>query len=181
LFPGLRQGAGPGKIQLGVLLRHSLENTDERVRTSKPVTPAFLYAALLWSSVEEAVREYVERGDPEYVATMRAAEDAISEQAQRTAIPRRFSAVTRQIWLLQTRFAKTRGKRWKRLLYEDRFRAGYDFLLLRAKEDPSLESLCEFWTRAQEEMETPPAAAKSGAGRRDRPRRRYRRRAPSTG
>ena len=181
LFPGLRQGAGPGKIQLGVLLRHALENTDERVKTSKPVTPAFLYAALLWSRVEEAVREFVERGDPEYVATMRAAEDAIAAQAQSTAIPRRFSAVTRQIWLLQTRFAKTRGKRWKRLLYEDRFRAGYDFLLLRAKEDPSLEPLCEFWTRAQEEMETPPAAARSGAGRRDRPRRRYRRRAPSTG
>ena len=181
LFPGLREGAGPGKIQLGGLLRHALENTDERVRSSKPVTPAFLYAALLWSNVEEAVREYVERGDPEYVATMRAAEDAISAQAQRTAIPRRFSAVTRQIWLLQTRFAKTRGKRWKRLLYEDRFRAGYDFLLLRAKEDPSLEPLCEFWTRAQEEMETPPAAARKGTGRRDRPRRRYRRRAPSTG
>ena len=181
LFPGLRPGAGPGKIQLGGLLRHALENTDERVRSSKPVTPAFLYAALLWSNVEEAVREYVERGDPEYVATMRAAEDAISAQAQRTAIPRRFSAVTRQIWLLQTRFAKTRGKRWKRLLYEDRFRAGYDFLLLRAKEDPSLEPLCEFWTRAQVEMETPPAAARKGTGRRDRPRRRYRRRAPSTG
>jgi len=75
----------------------------------------------------------------------------------------------------------SRGKRWKRLLYEERFRAGYDFLLLRAKEDPSLEPLCEFWTAAQEGMETPPAASRRPAGRRDRPRRRYRRKAPSVG
>ena len=181
LFPGLRRGAGPGKIQLGAVLRHTLENTDERVRTSKPVTPAFLYAALLWSSVEERAREYVDGGDPEYVAIMRAAEEAIAAQARRTAIPRRFSAVTRQIWLLQARFGKTRGKRWKRLLYEDRFRAAYDFLLLRAKEDPSLEPLCEFWTQAQEGLEQPPAAANERAGQRDRPRRRYRRRPRSTG
>jgi poly(A) polymerase len=181
LFPGLRRGAGPGKIQLGAVLRHALENTDERVRISKPVTPAFLYAALLWSGVEERAREFTERGDPEYVAVMRAAEEAITAQVQRTAIPRRFSAVTRQIWLLQARFTKTRGKRWKRLLHEERFRAAYDFLLLRAKEDPSLEPLCEFWTEAQEGMEQAPVAKGGGAGQKDRPRRRYRRRPRSTG
>ena len=181
LFPGLKEGAGPGKILLGGVLRHALESTDERVRTGKPVTPAFLYAALLWTGVEEQARRFVARGDPEYVAMMRAAEDAISVQVQRTAIPRRFSAVTRQIWLLQTRFNKTRGKRWKRLLYEERFRAGYDFLLLRAKEDPSLDALCEFWTRAQDGAEAKAAGGNESAKRRDRPRRRYRRRAPSTG
>ena len=181
LFPGLPRGNAPGKVQLGSLLRHALENTDERVRISKPVTPAFLYAALLWSSVEGRAAHYAGQGDSDYVAMMRASEEAIADQARRTSIPRRFSAVTRQIWLLQTRFTKTRGKRWKRLLYEERFRAGYDFLLLRAKEDPSLEPLCEFWTAAQEGMETPPAASRRPAGRRDRPRRRYRRKAPSVG
>ena len=88
-----------------------------------------------------------------------------------TAIPRRFSAVTRQIWTTQPRFAKTRGKRWRRILHEPRFRAAYDFLLLRALEDPSLKELCEFWTKAQEGMDfTPPARSRS-----QRPRRRYRR------
>jgi len=181
LFPGLPRGSGPGKVQLNGLLRHSLENTDERVRTGKPVTPAFLYAALLWGSVEQRASQYVSEGDPEYVAMMRAAEEAIGEQVQRTAIPRRFSAVTRQIWLLQTRFNKTRGKRWKRLLYEDRFRAGYDFLLLRAREDSSLEPLCEFWTEAQQDVDIPSVADRGRTARRDRPRRRYRRRAPSAG
>jgi poly(A) polymerase len=177
LFPGLGQGAGRGKVRLGGVLRHALENTDERVRSDKPVTPAFLYAALLWSTVEQRAARFAEQGDPDYVAMMRAAEEAIGEQVRRTAIPRRFSAVTRQIWLLQTRFTKTRGKRWKRLLYEERFRAGYDFLLLRAKEDPSLQPLCEFWTEAQQSAEMPAAAAAGTAERRDRPRRRYRRRA----
>jgi poly(A) polymerase len=179
LFPGLRGGAGPGKVQLGALLRHALENTDERVQAAKPVTPAFLYAALLWSSVEERWRDLISQGDSEYVAMMRAAEEAIGAQIQMTAIPRRFSAVTRQIWMLQTRFAKTRGKRWKRVLLEERFRAGYDFLLLRAKEDPSLGPLCEFWTEAQVGVEFP-APERNARTRRDRPRR-HRRRGQSTG
>ena len=65
LFPGLPKGAGPGKMQLGGVLRHSLENTDERVRTEKPVTPAFLYAALLWSEVEQRASHYASQGDPD--------------------------------------------------------------------------------------------------------------------
>ncbi len=180
LFPGLARGSGPGKIQLGTLLREGLENTDERVRLSKPVTPAFLYATLLWSQVEERARRYRDKGDSEYVAVMRAAEDAIAAQAQRTSIPRRFSAVTRQIWMLQVRMTKTRGKRWKRLLHEDRFRAGYDFLLLRAIEDPSLKPLCDFWTQAQEQAPEQEAPRRRGPEGRDRPRRRYRRRASSS-
>ena len=178
LFPGLHRGAGRGKVQVGTLLRHALENTDERVRAAKPVTPAFLFAALLWAPVEARAREYVEGGDTDYAAMMRAAEEALAVQARRTSIPRRFSAVTRQIWMMQARFTKTRGKRWKRLLYEERFRASYDFLLLRARDDASLEPLCAFWTEAQVGVELPAAEKKPEAGR-GRPRRRYRRRAPA--
>jgi poly(A) polymerase len=178
LFPGLRKGSGAGKIHLGVVLRKTLENTDERIRNSKPVTPAFLFAALLWQPVSETAGRLAEQGDSDYNAMMKAAEEAISAQAVRTSIPRRFSAVTRQIWVMQTRFKKTRGKRWKRLLHEQRFRAGYDFLLLRAQEDPSLEPLCEFWTKAQEGIDFSRRGA-AGAEPRNRPRRRYRRRTQS--
>jgi poly(A) polymerase len=178
LFPGLRRGAGRGKVQVGQLLRHALENTDERVRTGKPVTPAFLFAALLWAPVEARFREYVEGGDTEHAAMLRAADEALAAQARRTSIPRRFSAVTRQIWMMQSRFPKTRGKRWSRLLHEERFRASYDFLLLRAREDAELEPLCAFWTRAQEGMAVPAVESKPEV-RRGRPRRRYRRRAPA--
>ena len=115
-------------------------------------------------------------GETEYMAILNASEDVIFTQSRRTAIPRRFSVVTRQIWLMQARFTKTRGKRWKRLLYEQRFRAGYDFLLLRAKEDPELQPLCEFWTEAQKNMPARPRDDRRRTVTRDRPRGRYRRR-----
>jgi poly(A) polymerase len=80
---------------------------------------------------------------------------------------------------MQARFKRTRGKRWKRLLHEQKFRAAYDFLLLRALEDPSLEPLCEFWTKAQEGVDFSRNRAADKEVRRNRPRRRYRRRAPT--
>ncbi len=177
LFPGVKKGSGRGKIQIGTVLTKTLENTDDRVRSGKPVTPAFLIAALLWQPVSDRTRELVEQGETEYDAMMRASEEVIVRQGQSTSVPRRFSAVTRQIWIMQIRFNRTRGKRWKRLLHEQRFRAGYDFLLLRATEDPSLEPLCEFWTKAQEGMDYSMNAYKNKAEPEPRPRRRYKRRA----
>jgi poly(A) polymerase len=176
LFPGLKKGSGPGKVQIGVLLRKTLENTDERVRQHKPVTPAFLIAALLWQPLSQRTEELVSQGESEYNAMMKASEEVISVQAMRTSVPRRFSAVTRQIWMLQIRMKRTRGKRWKRLLYEQRFRAAYDFLLLRAEEDSELKPLCDFWTEAQKGMDFSEISARHGGpdGRRsprDRPRR----------
>ncbi len=180
LFPGLPRGSTRGKVRIGTILRKALENTDERIRMSKPVTPAFLFAALLWQPVAEQTSALVKQGESEYNAIMRAAEDAIATQTRSTAIPRRFSAVTRQIWVMQFRFSRTRGKRWKRLLHEQRFRAAYDFLLLRAVEDPSLEPLCEFWTKAQDGIDFSTRRFDRADVNRRRPRRRYRRRAPSS-
>ena len=171
LFPALKKGNGPGKVQMGPMLKKALENTDDRVRESKPVTPAFLFAALLWQPARDRAQALAGKGESEFNAMMLASEEVIAAQVGSTAIPRRFSAVTRQIWTTQPRFAKTRGKRWRRILHEPRFRAAYDFLLLRAYEDPSLTELCEFWTKAQEGMDfSLPARS-----RQERPRRRYRR------
>lgn len=179
LFPGLPKGAGTGKIRIDPVLRKTLENTDHRVKKGLPVTPAFLFAALLWQPVRTKAEKLMEAGETEYLSIMNAAEEAIAVQCRVTAVPRRFSAVTRQIWVMQARFRKTRGKRWKRLLYEQRFRAGYDFLLLRADEDPSLQPLVEFWTQAQEGVDLSRGRERNSDSRHDRPRRRYRRR-PST-
>jgi poly(A) polymerase len=180
LFPGMPAGSGPGKVQLGDVLQKTLVNTDDRVRRELPVTPAFLFAALLWEPARSGAEKRMAAGETEFMAMLNAGEDAIAEQSVRTAVPRRFSAVTKQIWTLQVRFKKTRGKRWKRLLYEQRFRAAYDFLLLRAEEDPSLEPLCTFWTDAQKGIDFSHShAGKKGTRRRSR--RPRRRRATSTG
>jgi len=180
LFPGIKKGSGKGKIQIGVVLRQTLENTDDRIKQGKPVTPAFLFAALLWQPLADRSKALVESGETEYNAMMSASEEVILTQVQITAVPRRFSAVTRQIWSMQVRFNKTRGKRWKRLLHEQRFRAGYDFLLLRAIEDPTLEPLCEFWTTAQEGIDFSKNSFNRPNEGRQRPRRRYKRRSPSS-
>ena len=88
-------------------------------------------------------------GMQEYLALGQAADEVMSEQVKRTAVPRRFSVITRQIWTMQPRFVHTHGRRAKSLMGERRFRAAYDFLLLRAEEDESLKGLSEHWTKAQ--------------------------------
>jgi poly(A) polymerase len=149
LFPVLENGEKPGQIETGPLLWRALENTDLRVREEKPITPAFLFAAFLWQPLKQRAALLVEDGVTEYDAVMIAADEIFSEQSRAIAVPRRFSAITKQIWTLQRRFNRTSGKRWKRIFNEDRFRAGYDFLLLREAEDPELKKLGEFWTKAQ--------------------------------
>jgi len=149
LFPGLEESGKTGKIVIDPILMKTLENTDARIAEGKPVTPAFLFAAVLWKPVSERTEQLVADGLTAYDACMQAADEVFALQAQTTAVPRRFSAVTKQIWTLQPRFFKTKGKRWTRLLGEQRFRAAYDFLLLRAQQDPELVPLGEFWTQAQ--------------------------------
>lgn len=157
LFPVLPRSGQPGTVAVGQLLRAALENTDQRVAGGKPVTPSFLLAALFWQPVRKGADQRIAAGQSEYDALMNASEDVFHAQSQRTAIPRRFSSVSREIWAMQSRLARTKGKRWARILQEPRFRAAYDFLLLRAIEDPQLESLSRFWTEAQKGV--PPVAA----------------------
>jgi poly(A) polymerase len=150
LFPSIRQDGSGGRIHTGILLEKALQNTDMRIVQEKPVTPAFLFAALLWEPVQRHSAVLEEKGLPAHEALLVAADDVFLRQAGATAVPRRFSAVSKQIWAMQPRFLKTSGKRWKRIFGEQRFRAAYDFLLLRVEEDPSLAELAEFWTTAQE-------------------------------
>jgi poly(A) polymerase len=126
-----------------------MQNTDHRISIEKPVTPAFLIAALLWHPVKERAEALMAGGMPEIAALGQAADEVMANQVQRTAIPRRFSVISRQIWTMQPRFNNKHGRRAKSLMSERRFRAAYDFLLLRAVEDPSLKSLCDHWTEAQ--------------------------------
>ena len=104
------------------------------------------FAARSWAKA----RALMDKGESMHDALLLASDPAFEKQARRTAIPRRFSAVARQIWVMQARFHRTRGKRAKKILSDRAFRAAYDFLLLRAALDPELEPLAEFWTEAQE-------------------------------
>ncbi|MEJ8568447.1 polynucleotide adenylyltransferase PcnB [Elongatibacter sediminis] len=180
LFPVLPESDKPGGVIIGPLLKAALENTDQRIAEEKPVTPAFLLAALFWLPVKAGTERRMAAGESEHEAILNAAEEVFYAQSRRTSVPKRFTAVAKQIWAIQPRFAKTSGKRWTRIFREPKFRAAYDFLLLRAVEDPALEELGAFWTQAQESrpMEAPaPAPSGPRKRRRRRPRSRNRKRA----
>ncbi|ADE14242.1 poly(A) polymerase [Nitrosococcus halophilus Nc 4] len=131
-------------------LVQALSNTDTRIEEGKPVTPAFLFAALLWEPTRKLTERYQQEGIPGAQAMRKAAEVVLANQAVHVALPRRFSLPMREIWYLQPRFAYRRGKRPLRLLQHPRFRAAYDFLLLRAQSGEELEELCQWWTKIQE-------------------------------
>lgn len=149
LFPVLEASGGEGKAKLHPIMQRAMKSTDDRIRRDLSVTPAFLIAALLWGPVEARAERYRADGASPFQAMERAGDEILSLQVQRTAVPRRFSSVTRQIWINQVRLTRTRGKRAMSILHQPRFRASYDFLLLRALDDPSLEELASFWTEAQ--------------------------------
>ncbi|MDT8281838.1 MAG: polynucleotide adenylyltransferase PcnB [Gammaproteobacteria bacterium] len=134
----------------------AMKNTDERIQHDMRVTPAFLFAALLWHPVNSRVNEYVEKGMPYSVAIQKVATRVLSKQSSSVSIPRRFTTTMRDIWGLQTRFHYRSGKRAMAVLEHEKFRAGYDFLCIRAQAgeqvaDGDLNRDCQWWTDLQKQ------------------------------
>lgn len=132
------------------LIRRALANTDARVADDRPVTPGFLYAALLWQPVQTAFEKRLARGDTAAEAFQHAASEVLDKQCQHTAIPRHFTTMMREIWTLQHRLPSRVGKRAERLAEHPRFRAAYDFLVLRAAVGEAEQELADWWTNWQE-------------------------------
>ncbi len=167
-----------------MLLVRALENTDARVAEGKSVTPAFLFAAILWEPVRDRSARLVADGLPELPALQQATDEVLHRQLQRVSIPKRFSVPMREIFMMQARFNMRRGKRPLRLLGHPRFRAAYDFLLLRAEAGEVERELADWWTALQETdqagQEALIDAAPSDSGV-PRPKRRRRRRRRKSG
>lgn len=123
----------------------ALKNTDERILQDKPVTPAFLFAALLWHEVLAAWQKYLVQGTRPIPALAMAMHDISDTQADRLAIPKRFSATMKEIWDMQPRLEQRAGKRPLSLVSNPRYRAGYDFLLLRCQSGELPMELAEWW------------------------------------
>jgi len=127
-----------------------LHNTDLRIREGKPVTPAFLFAVLLWEPVRRLTEQLMESGEIPAIALQKAGAEVVAKQITQTSIPKRFSIPMREIWQLQYRLEQRSGKRAKRLLTHPRFRAAYDFLLLRAEAGEADMELAQWWTKVQQ-------------------------------
>ncbi|WP_322030731.1 polynucleotide adenylyltransferase PcnB [Paraburkholderia sp. J76] len=123
----------------------ALSNTDARVRAGKSVSPGFLFATLLWHDVQQRWQQYTAEGELPVPALHRAMDDVIDAQTEKLAIHRRFSSDMREIWGLQLRLEK-RGRGALKLLEHQRFRAGYDFLLLRCESGELDAEVGQWWT-----------------------------------
>ncbi|MEQ4573580.1 MAG: polynucleotide adenylyltransferase PcnB [Gammaproteobacteria bacterium] len=133
------------------MLIAGLGNTDQRVANDEPVSPAFLFALLLWPAFCRTLAMLQAQGVPVEEAQRRAADRVTLHEIERVALPRRFSLPMQEIWLLQTRFSSRQRKRVFRTLAHPRFRAAFDFLALRQIASPDHAADVEFWREAQQQ------------------------------
>ena len=166
----------------------ALESTDDRIRVGKPTTPSFLFAALMWHEVLQQWQAAMASGDAtgersgssgSVPALATAMDIVLDAQTETLAIQRRYTTDMREIWGLQARLERRVGRAPWRLLEHPRFRAGYDFLLLRAAAGEIDASLADWWTRfidadaeGREALQADPGLAEPAGGTTKRKRRR---------
>ena len=138
------------------LVKQVAINTDKRIGAGKSINPAFFYAALLWENYLHQLEKAKKRNMPFADAQMHAAGKVIDRQRIKTAIPKFSEQFIRDIWILQPKLAAPRSKQIVQLSEHPRFRAGFDFLLLREQcgdaEHPLSEStngMGEWWHNYQ--------------------------------
>lgn len=157
------------------LVEGAMCSTDARVAEDKPVTPAFLLAALLWPVVTDIARGLRDRGEAHLAAVHSAAQQTIAQAGRHLSVPRRFSLPMRDIWELQPRLERHGGRKAAELVQHKRFRAAYDFLLLREAAGEIEAGAGAWWTEFQtlpENQQQQTAQEQPGRTRRKRSRRR---------
>lgn len=180
LFPATTAHLSSDKDGMALaLIRAGLANTDRRVAEGKSVTPMFLFAVMLFGPVSAAAQKRFDAGLPPTVAIAEAVDEVVIRQNRRIGIPKRFSIPMRELLALQPRFHRREGRRALGFLAHPRFRAAYDFLLLRAEAGAEDPDIARWWTEIQSlppEQQRERAGADGGGGAGSGPRRRRRRR-----
>jgi poly(A) polymerase len=156
-----------------LFLIKALENSDNRIAEGKTVTAYFLLAAFLWEPVAIKAKTKMEKSELEYLAYQEAINEVLARQIKTTAMPRHISTAMREVWSMQPKFNARIGSKPSRLLMHPRFRAAYDFLLLRAETGGANPEVAEWWTRyqhadenEQRKMTRPPRRGPQKSGRR---------------
>lgn len=135
-----------------------LFNTDKRINSGLKASPAFIFAVFLWPSVLKLSKQMEMPELKGFPALQAAASEIFVEQSRTTSIPRRFSQVSKDIWFLQGRFNRTKGKQPERLFAHPSFRAAYDFLCLASQVSLATTQTCHWWTEYQKHNQAPERA-----------------------
>jgi poly(A) polymerase len=150
LFPDMAAALGEAPDgPAAKLVRLGLAGTDDRVKADKSVTPAFLFAVLMWPAIQRAYKRLAPVEGEEIQGLADACDQVTLRQQSRVAVPKRFTLPLRELITMQPRFERREGRRALRLLDHPRFRAGYDFLLLRAAAGEADPELAQWWTDIQ--------------------------------
>ena len=131
-------------------MERAAKNTDQRIQMGKTINPAFFYAVLLWQPFLERCEFYTSKGVVAAEARAQAGLDVLKRQATRTIIPRFAETFIREVWEMQTRLLNPKPQQIEALSSHARFRAGFDFMLLREKSgDESTQSMGIWWESYQ--------------------------------
>lgn len=138
------------------LLNLALQRADERISNDKSLNPAFMFAVLLWPPLKNLMRKYQDEGMDFFPAMFLAMEEVVKHQNKTLHITKRLTVMMREIWILQHRLAELKRyhKRIYVLFHNPRFRAAYDFLVLRYEAGEPEALAAKWWTRFQEATET---------------------------
>jgi poly(A) polymerase len=137
-----------------LLLIKALENSDNRITDGRTVTAYFLFAAFLWDAVQIRAHRKISKGSSEFIAYQEAANEVITAQIKSTALPRHITQAMHEVWNLQPRFNVRIGAKPSRLIAHPRFRAAYDFFLLRAQTGGADMEVAKWWEAYQHANET---------------------------
>ena len=135
-----------GSKEANQFVKLALANTDQRIQSGKSVSAGFLFATLLWPDLLKNWNANLSKGMPNIPALQDAMDETITTQSSGMTIQRRFESDMREIWSMQPRFEKRVGRYPYRLIESPRFRAGYDFLLLRCAAGEKEATLGQWWT-----------------------------------
>src|SRR5450830_703805 len=127
------------------LLKLALQDTDRRVGEGKPVAPSFLLSCVLWSDVRSGWEQRRNRGEPVMSALQDAIDDSFNARIGDVSGRGKLGTDMRDIWSMQPRFEKRVGSSPYSLLEQPRFRAGFDFMRLRAQTGEIDVTLAEWW------------------------------------
>ena len=128
-------------------LQLALLDTDRRVSEGKPVAPSFLLSCVLWADVREGWARRLKRGEHTMPALQDAIDDAFNAKIGDVSGRGKLGTDMREIWTMQPRFEKRTGSSPYSLLDQPRFRAGFDFLRLRAQTGEIEPELAEWWEK----------------------------------
>ena len=178
LFPDTLDCIETSDLPENRLVQLALRNTDRRIAEDKSVTPAFMFAALLWPVLRHRLGHSLTVRQPSIQELHQLGNEVIGDQLQYTAIPKRFSLAVKEIWELQLRLQRRNKRGVVTAFQHPRFRAAYDFLLLREESGEDLSGLGQWWTRFQLGDKTDQTNMINALGGRRRSRRRPKRQRP---